>query len=372
MFGVLLALAAAPSFASRYEPLDGRVLVFAGQNLAATRAYYRLDGVPRPVGFSDYVAFQEPGTPYPGYAPDFPAQYQGVDGLLKATNWGAGEQCVDCLLKEPGFEQAAITIGMYLGGPWEPSGEPCTGAENCIIARVSRGEFDGQLEKFASWLNGIGDRPVFLRVGYEFDGAWSGYEPNDYRAAFKYIRRFLDARGVDNVAYVWQTFGYASYETLEAYFPEPDSDYDSYIDWVGYSYFTDDPAAPGINELKFAREKGLKAFISEVTPHSGVCTRQLDVVRSPDGVKEWIDKFFIHLEQNKDVVRAFSYINERWNDSEYAPMWSAEQTHNCGGFFANSNAHLNDNPEIGRYWGEKVSGSSFLNLEEDLYSKLME
>ena len=360
-----------PSIAARFEPLDGRILVMAGQNLDSTRAYYSLKDVPRPAGFSDYISIQEIGTPFPNYAPDFPAMYQGVDGLREPVNWGAGEQCVDCLLQKPGFDQTVITIGMYLGGPWDASGEPCSGTEQCIIARIPRGDFDDQLGVFARWLNERNDRPVLLRIGYEFDGPWNGYEPEAYKGAFKYIRRFLDTAGVKNVAYVWQSFGYASYETLKAYFPLPDEGYGEYVDWIGYSYFTNMSAAPGVNELKFARENGLKAIIAEVTPHSGVCTRQYDIERDGDQIKEWMDKFFTHLDSNKDVVRAFSYINARWNDTSYAPMWSAEQTHNCAGFFADSNARLNDNDDIAKYWGEKVSSPAFLNKERDLYQKLL-
>ena len=361
---------------SKFEPANGRVLVVAGQNLSATRAYYQLaenNIVPKPAGFTDYVSYQV-GNRYPKVAPEYPREYRGNDGLLQSTNWGSGEQCADCLLHEPEFSESVVAIGLYMAGPLgemgEGGGEVCTGKERCNTARIARGEFDYLLDDFAGWLNAQGERPVLLRVGYEFDGSWNGYDPEQYKAAFKYIRRYLEKRGVDNVAYVMQSFGYASYETMELFYPEADAD-GPYVDWIGYSYFTNTNEKVGAEERRFARDHDLKVFIAEVTPHTGECSDQIDVVSDPVRAKQWISTFDQHVRENRDVVRAISYINARWNDSEYSPMWSQQQDHNCPGYFANSNARLNDNPEVAAFWGETISAPIYLNAEEDLYRKLL-
>ena len=354
---------------SRYAPLDGRILVFAGQSPADTLDYLALANTPSPAGFSDYVGYSV-GAPYKDYAPDAPRTFQGNDGLLEPANWGSGKQCADCLLQRPEFAESVVNIGLYMVGPEAADGSMCRGRADCAIARLARGEFDSQLSVLADWLKGLGGRPVLMRVGYEFDGSWNNYDPVQFKAAWKHIYRFMSEAGVDNVAWVYYTYGFASRETLEQFWPEADEYSDSYVDWIGYSYFQLDPSVVGTEELAFAREKGLKIFLGEVAPHTGDCTRQIDVAVDIELGKQWMDNFFKHVEDNRDVIGAIAYINHRWSDVERAPMWQDQQDQNCGGYFSRSNSHLNDSPLLEQYWAERVSGAGFLNLEPGLYDKL--
>ncbi len=357
-------LAATATQASKYEPLGGRVLVFAGQSPQASLDYWALPNTPKPAGFSDYIGY-DVGASYKDYAPDAPGKFKGNDGLLAPTNWGSGDQCVACLLEREEFAESVINIGMYLAGPQAEDGSMCRGRDDCAIARLARGEFDKQLKVFADWLNSLEDRPVLLRVGYEFDGSWNNYEPEQFKAGWKYIHRFLAGHGVNNVAYVYYTYGFASRDTLERFWPG-----DDYVDWIGYSYFQLDSTTIGQGELAFARDKGLKVFLGEVTPHTGDCTRQIDLATDTELGREWIDSFFRHVEDNRSLIRAIAYINEPWNDVERAPMWQDQQDQNCGGYFSRSNARLNDNPVLEKYWADKISQPLYLNLEPKLYEKL--
>ncbi len=362
---IALLLVVPGALASKYEPLQGRILVFAGQSPQASLDYWALPNTPRPAGFSDYISY-DVGAPYKDFAPDAPKTYRGNDGLLEPTNWGSGDQCVDCLVQRPEFAESVVNIGMYLAGPQAADGSMCRGRDDCAIARLARGEFDRQLQVFADWLLGLGERPVLLRVGYEFDGSWNNYDPQQFKAGWRHIHDFLTGAGVRNVAYVYYTYGFASRDTLEQYWPG-----DDYVDWIGYSYFQLDPSVVGQGELAFARDKNLKVFLGEVTPHTGDCTRQIDLASDTDLGRQWIDNFFSHVEDNRDLVRAVAYINEPWNDVERAPMWQDQQDQNCGGYFSRSNARLNDNPVLERYWAERISRPLYLNLEPDLYNRLL-
>ena len=366
---LLASSCAATMQASRFEPPDGRILVIAGQSPQASLDYRALPNTPPPAGFSDYVGY-DVGAPYKDYAPDAPRTFKGNDGLLEPTNWGSGIQCVDCLVQRPEFAQSVINIGLYLAGPQAADGSMCRGREDCAIARLARGEFDRQLSVFADWLKGLDGRPVLLRAGYEFDGSWNNYDPEQFKAGWKYLYRFLAEAGVDNVAWVYHTFGFANRETLEKFWPAPDEYSDGYVDWIGYSYFQMDPTVVGQGELAFARDKGLKVFLGEVAPHTGDCKRQIDLARDTELGRQWMDNFFRHVEGNRDVIRAIAYINDNWRDSERAPMWQDQQDHNCGGYFSRSNSRLNDNPELERYWGSRISGDLYLNLEPGLHDKL--
>jgi hypothetical protein len=366
-----LLLCAGPASGSRFAPLDGRILVLAGQSPHATLAYRELANTPWPAGFSDYVGY-DVGAPYKPFAPDAPRAFTGNDGLLEATNWGSGDQCVACLLALPGFAQAVINIGLYLAGPESEDGAMCSARDDCAIARLARGEFDLQLRVLAEWLNGLEGRPVLLRVGYEFDGSWNNYDADQFKAGWKYLYRYLAEAGVSNVAFVYHSYGFATRETLEKFWPGADAYSDSYVDWIGYSYFQLDPVVVGRAELQFARERGLKVFLGEVAPHTGDCTRQIDLSQDIELGRQWMKNFFHHVESNRDVIRAIAYINEHWSDSERAPQWQDQQDQNCGGFFSRSNSRLNDSPALEKYWADRIGSDLYLNLEPDLYRKLAE
>ncbi len=367
---LILCLLALSAQASKFAPADGRILVFAGQSPAASLDYVALPNTPAPAGFSDYVIY-DVGAPLRDYAPDAPRTFQGNEGLLEPLNWGSGDQCTDCLVQRAEFSEGLVNIGLYLAGPRAGDGSMCRGREDCAIARLARGEFDQQLQVFADWLNGLGDRPVLLRVGYEFDGSWNNYDPDQFIAGWKHIHRFFERAGVTNVAYVYHTYGFASRETLERFWPAPDEHSDSYVDWIGYSYFQLDPDTVGANELAFARERGLKVFLGEVAPHTGECTRQIDVASDLELGREWMQNFFTHVERNRDVIAGIAYINEHWSDAERAPMWQDAQDQDCGGHFSRSNSRLNDSEPLEKFWGEQVSKPLYLNREPGLYQKLL-
>lgn len=347
----------------KFEPKDGKILVFAGQSVDATLDYYRdLEGVPRPAGFSDYISY-DVGSPYKPFAKDYPKTYKGNDGLLESTDWGSGNQCVDCNLKHADFAEAAINLGLYMAGPIMEDGSMCSGTEECNTYKLAQGLYDKQLNELADWLISLNGRPVFMRIGYEFEGSWNAYEPEQFKAAYKHIYHTLEGRGVNNVAYVLHTAGSIDEETLDAFYPKADKKSDSYVDWIGFTHFN----GVGEVEMEFARKHGYKVFIGEAAPHTGDCTNQIDVATDNKQAKWWIDRFFKLIEDNRDVIRGFAYINDNWTQ---APMWKDQTDHNCGGFFSQSNSRLNDNPEIGRYWGEKVSDDLYLNWEPGLYGKL--
>jgi hypothetical protein len=353
----------------KFYPDDNSILVLAGQSLRATLDYYESKIVPRPAGFTDYISY-DIGASYGSLAPDYPKFYQGNDALLEPTNWGAGIQCVSCNLTRPDFAQAVVAIGMYIAGPRNADGSQCRDTQECNTYKIAAGIYDQQLKVLAEWLKTLDGRPVFLRIGYEFDGGWNNYEPKQYKQTYKYIYHYLNKAGVDNVAFVWQSFGYASMETLAAFYPERDEFSSSYVDWVGYSYFHIDAGKPGVNENLFAKEKGLKTFVSEVAPHTGDCKNQIDLAANTELARQWVENFFEHLAQNRDVIGGLSYINENWSDRAYAPQWQDQQDHNCGGYFSRSNSRLQDNPVIEKLWAEKISAPQFLNWRQDLYRKL--
>src|SRR5262249_15634128 len=120
-----------------------------------------------------------------------------------------------------------------------------------------------------------------------------------------------------------------------------------YVDWVALSWFLPPQAMPAGTRLRvptqmelarevlsFARHAGKPVMIAESTPQGYDLSRHThakipplwdgpsgaEVVPKSSGVigREWYRPFFAFIDANRDAIRAFAYINARW-DSQ--PMW---------------------------------------------------
>lgn len=213
-------------------------------------------------------------------------------GLEAFANWGAGDvnakEYVDC----EAFKNAEIAIGLYI-----------VGQTNAI----SKGLYDDSIKRLGEFIKNSG-RTVYLRIGYEFDGAWNGYDPEEYIASFKRIVDVLKSDGVENFETVWQSSGNGGAEYLIRWYPG-----DEYVDWMGYSYFDGAQAMIGRGILKLAREHEKPVFIAEATPKKDNLNGNAELIW-----KAWYEPFLKHLNKNKDVIGAISYINCNWN---VQPMW---------------------------------------------------
>ena len=65
---------------------------------------------------------------------------------------------------------------------------------------IASGKYDRKLDIIGEWFKKLAPRPVFLRIGYEFDGTdWNHYVPETYIPAYKHIKDHFDAAGIHNV-----------------------------------------------------------------------------------------------------------------------------------------------------------------------------
>jgi hypothetical protein len=69
---------------------------------------------------------------------------------------------------------------------------------------VANGTYAAELDALRQGLREFG-RPVFVRVGFEFNGEWNGYPPEHYKTAFRAIVRSWrsDPQLARKVAAVW-------------------------------------------------------------------------------------------------------------------------------------------------------------------------
>ena len=77
--------------------------------------------------------------------------------------------------------------------------------------------------------------------------------------------------------------------------------------------------------------------------------------------EQWFVPFFKTIEENRDVVKAISYINCHWKAN---PMWFDNPT------FKRVDARLHINPEIATKWKEKIYTDRYLHASPELFDLL--
>lgn len=173
---------------------------------------------------------------------------------------------------------------------------------------ILNGKFDGQIQELIKGFKLLG-RPVWLRIGYEFNGPWNKHEAESYKASWIYITKRLRADAWCN-KHVATVFDY----TADAPYPQAEMDYawayypgDEWVDWAAVNIFSG-CASPSsqwvLNFIANATERGLPIMIGESTP------------RQAAGDWGWYTDYFNTIKQNRNI-RAFSYINWNWFPSNW-------------------------------------------------------
>ena len=330
-----------------FTVLEGKVLLVIGQDLNSVREYASSGYFPEPGGITTYTDIAT------------------LNGLYNDADWGAGLINAKKCLKE--FPSSALVIGLYMVN---------------MLDRVISGQYDHQIETLARFIREA-NRPVYLRIGYEFDGIWNNYNPEKYKVAFRYItgklRSFLGDR--KNLLFtVWQSCSSPLNVILRNY-QKPDISLwypgDDYVDFVGLSWFlpanmkyplNNSRKAPTQKELaeevvSFARSHKKPVMVAEATPQGYDLSELTKASISPalDGPpgknktrktpeeiwNEWFKPFFEFIYENSDVIKVVAYINADW-DSQ--PMWGPPY---ANGYWGDSRVQVN--PVIRDLWLKEIT-----------------
>lgn len=248
--------------------------------------------------------------------------YTGLRNPKSTTKWA--QRLKEILLEETRpYLMPQIGLGMTKDGSPEEHYEH----------QVAKGHHDESLEILAKALKDIG-RPSFLRIGYEFNGPWNGYQPVSFIAAWKYVVKFLKSRKVD-FASVW------------CWAKEGDPDFmkfypgDEFVDWWGIDLFSTshlDPEDPFYEE---AHKHQKPVMIGESTAR---------YVGTLDGQKSWDQWFRPYFEtiRNQPGIKAFCYINWKW---DRFPQW-----HDWG------DCRLQMNPVVGEQYRREISNPIYQHV----------
>lgn len=268
---------------AKFEPPEGKCYVFIGQNNAAINDYTNQVGGPVPSGYTLYTNPRNEGL-FSGFYNDNCETNNILAHTLDAN--------YDNTMLSIGYFWAAATYGEHIGD---------------IINNNPNQGFINDVNAFADFCKNDG-RPIFLRLGFEFDLQYQGYDAF-YVKVWQYIVDRFRAKGVDNVAFIWQaSYGNGDWNNYAPFYPG-----DDYVDWFGYSQW-DNGNTGGATMISKAREKGKPVMICESAP------------KSQSGQWGWYSNLAAHIKANDDIIKGWSYINFDWVGSSLnSGCWSANE-----------------------------------------------
>ncbi|MEL7120485.1 MAG: glycosyl hydrolase [Bacteroidota bacterium] len=306
---------------TKYVPPAGKTLLVMGQTVERVNEYMdSFPDQPIPGGWSAYGAVTE---------------FVGI--TENNTNQTGTTQNHQMLVDR--FPNTALHTAMWMVGTWD------------VAERTYNGEFDTVIHQFSQWFKTL-DRPVYLRIGYEFDGPHNEMEPEDYVKAYHHIVDYFRAEGVDNVAYVWHSYAAPPYKgySVTDWYPG-----DDYVDWVALSLFFQPYAGPHLNPegnalVDFAKAHKKPVMLAETNPVNGIEKEGTEIWDT------WFKNFFtIAYEKN---VKAICFINEDWTNFNVAGLESWKD------------ARLYNNSLVSKAWFEETNKDRYLKQSDDLFEQL--
>ena len=316
-----------PEFVYEYEqtkfvPPEGKTLLVMGQTVERITEYMNhFPDQPFPGGWAAYWGIPE---------------FKGVKEAHKNNEVG-NTQNHQMLIDE--FPNTVVQSAMWMVGKWD------------VAKKAGDGDYDNVIKKYSAWAKSV-DRPIYLRIGYEFDGPHNELEPEEYVRAYRHIVDLMRAKGAENIAFVWQSYASPPFKDhpLSAWYPG-----DDYVDWVaisvfGHAYNGTDFGPDCDTVLQFAKEHRKPVMIAESSPIQGI-----DKV-STQAWNQWFVNFFSFTYSKN--IKAISFINEDWPSFRMAGIedWKDSRLYN--------------NSEISEAWFEETNKDRYLKQSKDLFKQL--
>lgn len=301
---------------AKFTPNNGDKLLIMGQDLGgvgglSTHSDGYVDAFSKiPAGVTTYTDLVE------------------LKGLKTLSNWGAGDIHADAYFNDSTFNNSFLVIGLYMVD---------------ILPYINEGYLDSKIIELGEWIKSK-NRPIYLRIGYEFDGSWNDYNPDEFKTAWKHIVHVFDELEVKNVAYVWQSSG-GNHPNINLWYPG-----DDYVNWLGYSYFNGSNMGQSIRD--FAETHNKPIMIAEATP-------KRDLKQGDSGVhwNAWFAPLFSSIYSN-DNVKALAYINTNWDSQS---MWVGEGW---------GDSRLQEVASIKQNWEAEIAKSPWIVASENLFEDL--
>lgn len=306
---------------TKFVPQQGKTLLIMGQTVESIKEYQ--DSFPNeavPSGWSAYWGITE---------------FKGITDSHKNNtgNTQNHQMLVDS------FPNTVIQSAMWMVGKWD------------VAKKAGKGDYDKVIKKYGAWAKST-NRPIYLRIGYEFDGPHNELEPKKYVKAYKHIVDLLREEGLNNIAFVWHSYASTPFKNhkLSDWYPG-----DNYVDWIGISVFDHAYGDSNFGKysddvLQFAKQQKKPVMIAEANPIKGIDNDNSNVW------DHWFVNFFTFI-YNKNI-KAVSFINEDW------------QRLYIQGISHWKDSRLYNNVNISRAWFMETDKNMYLKQSPQLFEQL--
>ncbi len=337
----------------KFSPKEKKALLIIGQDMGSVNGYKNSGQFPELGGVTQYTDMFT------------------LAGLKTTTNYGAGDMCLQCAMDEN--PNSTLSIGLWMVEDNDGVGQDHpTG-----LSDIVNGRHDQQITELGQFAIDNAPTPIFLRIGYEFDGEWNHYDANRYKAAYRYMVDKWRAMGVTNMAYVWQsaTWGADDPNLMPNWYPG-----DNYVDYVGVSFFFYDEGFNGDNlkyALDYARGKNKPVMMAEVSAQyyefdqntyhwvgDGASLQGVHMSSEDMWNQFFADQLLPFVYQNDDVIRVVAYINCDWQSQ---PQWKFPDANN--GFWGDTRIEANN--YITSQWKKEIAKPFWLHGGPNLLSQLV-
>ena len=259
-------------YGAKFEPRK-KVLSGAGQSSPAFKEYVlAMDKSTRPVMYMNYVGLKN--TNFNGW-------YKKEKAILDGYPW---------------------MIMPQIGLSMTTNGKP----EQHYEDKVAQGFYDNNIKQFCLAIKEWGI-PCYIRIGYEFNGRWNGYNPITYKEAFIRIAKAFKTYKVENAALLWCFAAEGSAEFMSY------CSGDEYVDWWSIDLFSQgnmqDTRTIVFLDSSLVHKKPV--LIGESTP------KKVSFQGGEDSWNRWFKPYF-NLTHNYPNIKDFSYINWDWNKTSWS------------------------------------------------------
>lgn len=220
----------------------------------------------------------------------------GLDGFTTPHANAPGDHHQDLEFLKLSLDPLVFQMGLWLSAQQ--------------LEGIAAGDFEAQINALHEALSNL-NRPVFLRIGYEFDGPHNHYPPDSFVRAYRVIAKAM--RQNRDILLVWH-----SYAMLPTYKDIPVEDWypgNDVVDWIGVSFFQvgTEGFHTGPNReklLEIARAKGKPVLIGEASAIR--YTRRQKTLSGQAYWDYWYKPYFEFIEAHPEI-RAASIIHVNWD-----------------------------------------------------------
>ncbi|MGF1450252.1 MAG: glycosyl hydrolase [Opitutales bacterium] len=199
------------------------------------------------------------------------------------------------LRRYPGEKRLQVSLS-FDGHRTGFSGKQYTG----IGEQADEGYYDEIVEALAESLGEL-QTPVYVRIGYEFNGHWNVYNPGQYQRVFRRYAALMRKHLGEHVATLWCAHPISPLSRLMEFYPG-----DEWVDWWSIDLFSSQfLKSPNTDDFILEAARRQKpVYIAESTPE-GVG------VHDQAQWEAWMHLYFNIMYRHPNV-KAFHFIHRNW------------------------------------------------------------